>query len=230
MLRMSGAVLHPVLGRRERRKQTTRTQLLAAGRQLFGDKGLYESRIEDLANVAGIAKGTLYGYFADKEALVQAVVEAGFDELLAHVEAAARSAGIRRTEAIARAHLEFFAANPDFMRIFHQVRGLLKFGRLEWLPLRVSLERYIARLAKLINGSPRRGREPARRSLERARLLLGAISGMTSVLASLEFDLEEVLEDGEFARTMSAVARATARHRTGSRRPARRRAGERKTR
>ena len=44
-------------GRREHRKRVTRRELLVAGRKLFGDEGLYESRIEDLTRHAGIAKG-----------------------------------------------------------------------------------------------------------------------------------------------------------------------------
>lgn len=47
-------------GRRERRKSITRADLLKAGRRLFSQKGLYESHVEDLTEIAGIAKGTFY--------------------------------------------------------------------------------------------------------------------------------------------------------------------------
>ncbi|HUK63923.1 MAG TPA: helix-turn-helix domain-containing protein, partial [Dongiaceae bacterium] len=50
----------PPSGRREHRKHATRRELLIAGRRLFAERGLYDSRIEDLSRQAGIAKGTLY--------------------------------------------------------------------------------------------------------------------------------------------------------------------------
>ena len=180
-----------VHGRRERRKQMTRSQLLVAGRKLFGEKGLYDSRIEDLTRVAGIAKGTLYGYFADKEALIRAVVNAGFDDLLAHVRRSAVGTrdGEERARAIIRAHIEFFAANQDLMRVFHQVRGMLTFHRPEWRGLRDALERYINELARILAVMPGRRRARSGPRVEPALLLFGAVSGVTSVRAALDVDL-----------------------------------------
>jgi AcrR family transcriptional regulator len=80
-------------GRRERRKATTRQDLIAAGRRLFGSRGLYESRIEDLAETAGVAKGTFYQYFTGKEHLVLAVVQDALAGLTKSVER--RCAGTR---------------------------------------------------------------------------------------------------------------------------------------
>lgn len=173
-------------GRRERRKRVTRADLLAAGRRLFSARGLYESRIEDLTAEAGIAKGTIYGYFANKEELIQAVVAEGFDELLQHVRA--RAVGARtRPDLLARvvgAHLQFLGAHPDLLRVFHQVRGMLKFNRPEWRPLRATLRAYLAGLAIVLRGSDTSAVAPAR-ALELARILFGTISGVTSVRAAL---------------------------------------------
>jgi AcrR family transcriptional regulator len=114
-----------MIGKREQRKRATRGELIQAGRRLFSQKGLYESRIEDLATEAGIAKGTLYTYFADKDELIREVAAAGFGELetrvARRVDRMRGDRGVVR-EAI-RAHLQFFAANPDLMRVLHQVRG-----------------------------------------------------------------------------------------------------------
>jgi AcrR family transcriptional regulator len=183
----------PVHGRREIRKLATRRQLLAAGRALFSEQGLYDSNLEDLTNRAGIAKGTLYGYFADKEDLIHAVVAEGFAQMRAEVEAAAASVapGPPRIRAVIRAHFMFYEANPDLMRIFHQVRGLLKFHRPESLGLRSVLEQYVDDLATILRqsaGVPGRRGGPARERA-RARMLFGAASGITSVLASLESPL-----------------------------------------
>ncbi len=177
-----------VSGRREHRKHVTRRELLAAGRRLFAERGLYDSRIEDLSRMAGIAKGTLYGYFVNKEELVEAVVTSGFSELLGHVHRTTQGASSRDAaiERIAEAHLAFFAENPDLMRIFHQVRGLLKFDQGSLKPLRTVLQKYITGLVDIL-GVYRGGRTiSAARDREVALLLFGAASGITSVRAALQ--------------------------------------------
>ena len=174
-------------GLRERRKRVTRAELLLAGRRLFSEKGLYLSRVEDLASQAGIAKGTLYQYFRNKEDLIQAVVQAGFEELDKWVEE--RVAGARDPDElllrIAQAHIDFLTANTDLLRIFHQVRGLLKFEGKEWRPLRAVLQRHLDCLAgRMRAGRPSISNDPAVRR-ELAELLFGAVSGSLSVRASM---------------------------------------------
>jgi AcrR family transcriptional regulator len=197
-------------GRREHRKHLTRHQLLAAGRKLFAEKGLYDSRIEDLSRHAGIAKGTLYGYFANKGELIEAVVSKGFGELLEHIRRGARGAG-SRDEAVARiseSHMEFFAQNPDLMRIFHQVRGLLKFNAVESRGLRKLLAKYLRGLAQILAHSP--STRPGRRSadLPVAYLLFGAISGVTSVRVSVKGALPVASVRRAIVRSLVGLVRA----------------------
>ncbi len=173
-------------GRRERRKLLTRGELLLAGRRLFGEKGLYEARIEDLTGRAGIAKGTLYTYFRDKDELIRAVVAEGFRELAARL---ARRVGRARSlrdvaRRAVRAHLEFFEEHPDLTRILHQSRGMLKFDRPAWRPLRISLNGYLETLAGALAQAPAVARLREAERLELARLLYGALSGVISVRAS----------------------------------------------
>lgn len=176
----------PPQGKRERRKIATRAELIAAGTRLFGANGLYEARIEDLTTSAGIAKGTLYSYFADKDELIRSVVSTGFAELEQHV--ARRVQGGRAEEpllrGVIRAHLTFFAEHPDLMRVFHQIRGMLKFDRPAWRPLRASLTAYLERLASILSATPRVERMSTAERLELAGLLFGTVSGVTSVWAA----------------------------------------------
>jgi AcrR family transcriptional regulator len=58
----------------ERRKDERPGQLLAAALDLFVERGYAGTRLDDVAARAGVAKGTLYLYFANKEELFKAVV------------------------------------------------------------------------------------------------------------------------------------------------------------
>lgn len=60
--------------RRERRKQARPGELLNAALEMFVDKGYAATRVEDVAALAGVSKGTLFLYFPSKEELFKAVV------------------------------------------------------------------------------------------------------------------------------------------------------------
>jgi AcrR family transcriptional regulator len=55
-------------------KQRRQEQILAAAFQVFAVQGYEAARLDDVAERAGIAKGTIYLYFRDKKQLFRAVV------------------------------------------------------------------------------------------------------------------------------------------------------------
>lgn len=52
-----------------------REAIIAAAVQVFSEKGYHNARMEEVATVAGIGKGTIYEYFDSKLQLFQAVFE-----------------------------------------------------------------------------------------------------------------------------------------------------------
>lgn len=66
---------------RQRVKVLFRDELLQAAEELFAEQGLQAAKLEDIANRAGVAVGTIYNYFADRNALLQAVMERRRQEL-----------------------------------------------------------------------------------------------------------------------------------------------------
>lgn len=62
---------------RSEQKDETRSKLISAGAEVFARKGVEGSRISDIARQAGVAMGTLYTHFSDKEALFEEVMRAG---------------------------------------------------------------------------------------------------------------------------------------------------------
>ncbi len=70
-----------------RRKESRPEEILDAALQQFTEKGFSATRMVDVAEAAGISKGTLYRYFANKEAIFREVVQQRITPQLDQVEA-----------------------------------------------------------------------------------------------------------------------------------------------
>jgi AcrR family transcriptional regulator len=57
-----------------RRKEARPAEIVTAALAVFAERGFAAARLEDIAGRAGVSKGALYLYFADKQALFRAVV------------------------------------------------------------------------------------------------------------------------------------------------------------
>jgi AcrR family transcriptional regulator len=75
----------------ERRKDARPQELLAAALDQFVERGYAATRLEDVAKHAGVSKGTLYLYFANKEELFKAVVRANIVATIGEAEQDAAS-------------------------------------------------------------------------------------------------------------------------------------------
>ena len=69
-----------------RRRQESNRKLLEAARRLFVDNGYEATRPQDIARAAGVANGTFYLHFPDKEAVFLAFAEQAQNELVARCE------------------------------------------------------------------------------------------------------------------------------------------------
>ena len=67
----------------ERRKDSRPSELLEAALETFVERGYAAARLEDVASRAGVSKGTLYLYYANKEELFKAVVRRSIAPLIA---------------------------------------------------------------------------------------------------------------------------------------------------
>lgn len=106
-----------------------RGALLEAGRAEFAKVGLARARIEDIAKAAGLAKGSFYLHFEDKEALFQVLVDGLLERLIAL---------IRERETVV---LAFCEAHPLTARDVHErSRRHLELVRLEARYDRATLE------------------------------------------------------------------------------------------
>jgi AcrR family transcriptional regulator len=58
-----------------RRAEARPDEVLDAALAVFSEKGFAAARVEDVASRAGVSKGTVYLYFASKEALIEGIVK-----------------------------------------------------------------------------------------------------------------------------------------------------------
>ncbi|MBB2485732.1 TetR/AcrR family transcriptional regulator [Mitsuaria sp. WAJ17] len=68
---------------RQRRKEARPQELLAAALELFVEKGFAATRSEEVAQRAGVSKGTLYLYYPSKEELFKAMVRESLSSRIA---------------------------------------------------------------------------------------------------------------------------------------------------
>jgi AcrR family transcriptional regulator len=70
----------------ERRKDARPGEILDAALDLFVEKGFAATRLEDVAQRAGVSKGTVYLYFDSKEDLFKAVIRSGMVRAIEEAE------------------------------------------------------------------------------------------------------------------------------------------------
>ncbi|HUN24273.1 MAG TPA: helix-turn-helix domain-containing protein, partial [Anaerolineales bacterium] len=107
--------------RREREAFERQSSILDAARHVFFTKGISKATMDDVASEAAVAKGTVYLYYASKEALVAALTLEGLnllDRVLA--EAFAEGEWISAEERLKRlstAYLNFCQHEPNYFRL-----------------------------------------------------------------------------------------------------------------
>lgn len=76
----------PPSSRRAQQSTERRQQILAAALDEFSANGFAATRLDDVAKRAGVAKGTIYLYFKDKEALFQELLRAQIGPVIGTLE------------------------------------------------------------------------------------------------------------------------------------------------
>ncbi len=115
-------------GKRERTKAANRAAILEAAREVFGEGGYGATSVRDIIRQTGLASGTFYNYFPDKESIFRALVEDTGEEARRRVQAARRRAGTPREfiEDSYRAYFEFIVEDPSTFAFMARNSGTIR--------------------------------------------------------------------------------------------------------
>lgn len=105
--------------RRRADGEESRRRILDAAAEIAGERGYDGTSIAAVSARSGVSASSIYWYFADKDALIAAVIERSFERWLAAVSVPGEQTGpvadrlLAMTGAMAKALLE----TPDFVRL-----------------------------------------------------------------------------------------------------------------
>jgi TetR/AcrR family transcriptional regulator, fatty acid metabolism regulator protein len=169
-----------------------RRRILDAAVKVFARKGYFGARVSDIARRAGVADGTVYLYFHNKEDVLACLFEDVMSEHIAQgrEELRRQPSGAERLRIVAEHHLKLLGSNPDLAVVFQvELRQSTKF--MERFTAS-SFQDYLKLIDGIIEESQREG--SLRPDLPRkflAKALFGILDEMVTswILGGRDYDL-----------------------------------------
>jgi AcrR family transcriptional regulator len=102
-----------------------RETMLKAARHVVARRGLAGASMQSIADEAGVAKGTLYLYFKDRDDLIEQAIGSVLDELMQAVRDELRPGRPLREalQGLVRTEVEFFDTHREFLRVYAELRA-----------------------------------------------------------------------------------------------------------
>ena len=92
--------------------------------RVIARRGMAAATMQEIAEEAGVAKGTIYLYFRDRDELVEKTFERAITALHKQVDAALESEGSfeQKLRAVLAAEMSFFREHREFFRLYISLR------------------------------------------------------------------------------------------------------------
>jgi AcrR family transcriptional regulator len=120
MATSSATLLHDMTEERPYHHGNLRTALLEQAQQTVRDRGVEQLSLRDLARQVGVSHGAPRRHFADRQALLDALAQAGFERLGSELRAAVDAAGDGfedRLRSTAAAYVQFATEDADLLEL-----------------------------------------------------------------------------------------------------------------
>jgi AcrR family transcriptional regulator len=159
-------------------------------------KGLKQVTVQDIADEAGVAKGTVYLYFKSRDAIIENAMAAAIDDLLGRLGTTAAEGGnfAGVIERMARTQLQFFEERQDLFRLYLTVAEPLGEKRLR------KHEHYRSHIALLIQVIETARPELRSEDTERLAIAIAAVMRDVVLQRMTEKSARAIDDDIEFIR------------------------------
>jgi AcrR family transcriptional regulator len=107
--------------RRARERARRQHEILEAAKEVFFEKGIHRTTVDDVAAQAEVSKGTVYLYFQSKESILAHLLLEGLAILLSQLEAAYTPQELlsaeKRLRQLVEAYWQFAQTHPNYFRL-----------------------------------------------------------------------------------------------------------------
>ena len=97
-----------------RRSELTKQKILQAAEEEFAEKGLYGTRVDEIAAKAGVNKRMMYVYFGNKDELYSMILKQVYSRLSVYEKSIE---GITAIEILILKYYKFLNENPNFVKL-----------------------------------------------------------------------------------------------------------------
>lgn len=97
-----------------RRSDLTKQKILQAAEEEFAEKGLYGTRVDEIAARAGVNKRMMYVYFGNKEDLYAMILKQVYSRLSQYEKSIE---GVTSIEILVLKYYKFLNGNPNFVKL-----------------------------------------------------------------------------------------------------------------
>lgn len=155
-----------------------------AAMRVIARKGMAAATMQEIAEEAGVAKGTIYLYFRDRDELVEKTFESAITQLHKRIDEALDSDAPfdERLRAVIAAKIDFFRENREFFRLYISLRFPEGTPQQQRRQKRICQPQYRARIEKLASVLKEAMDRGEIRRMDSARLALFIVEGSTAIV------------------------------------------------
>lgn len=152
--------------------------------RVIARKGMAAATMQEIADEAGVAKGTIYLYFRDRDELVEKTFDTAVHHLMSRIDAAldAELPFEEKIRAVMAAKVAFFSENREFFRLYISLRmpeGTPERQRRQKKTCQPQYRTSAQKLAKVLESAMERGEI---RRLDPYTLAVFIIEGSTAII------------------------------------------------
>jgi AcrR family transcriptional regulator len=164
-----------------------------AAMRVIARRGMTAATMQEIAEEAGVAKGTIYLYFKDRDELVEKTFDRAITELHKQIDVALEGDGKfeQKLRAVLAAEMAFFREHREFFRLYISLR--YPEGKRQKRSCAPQYQSRLARIATELEGAMKRGEI---RTMDPKRLALFISEGISAVI------IQRVIEEAPPAESV----------------------------